>query len=62
MRQLPPPPPGYLCLFPKAKRVSNSFQSINEVKLKMADLLKIVLADDLQHCFEQWEICIERMS
>lgn len=40
------------------------FQSVDEVKLKTADLLKRVSADDLHHCFEQWKIrtqrCIDR--
>jgi hypothetical protein len=38
----------------------NSFESANEVKLKMADLLNWVSADDLQHWFEQWKICMQR--
>jgi hypothetical protein len=34
------------------------FQSV-EVKPKMVELLNRVSADDLQHCFEQWKICMQ---
>jgi hypothetical protein len=45
-------------LFPKVKSALKEahFQSVDEVKSKMADLLNRVSADDLQHCFEQWKI------
>jgi hypothetical protein len=33
-------------------------QSVDVVKLKIADLLNKVSADDLQHCFEWQKICI----
>jgi hypothetical protein len=36
------------------------FQSVGEVKSKMADLLNRVAADDLLHCFEQWKIRVQR--
>jgi hypothetical protein len=40
------------------------FQTANEVKLEIADLMYRVSVDDLQHCFEQWRIhmqqCIDR--
>jgi hypothetical protein len=53
-------------LFPKAKSAlkGTDFQSVDEGKLKTADLLNRVSADDLQHCFEQRKIrmqqCIDR--
>jgi hypothetical protein len=36
-------------------------QSADEVKSKMAGLLKGVLADNLQHCFDQWKILIQQI-
>jgi hypothetical protein len=32
------------------------FRSVDEMKLKTADLLNSVSADDLQHCFKHWKI------
>jgi hypothetical protein len=48
-------------LFPKLKSVltGTHFQSVDEVKSKMADLLNSVSADALQNCFEQWKICMQ---
>jgi hypothetical protein len=47
-------------LFPKLKSaLKGTHQSVDEVKSKMANLLKKVSADDLQHCFEQWKICMQ---
>jgi hypothetical protein len=45
-------------LFPKAKNTlkGTHFQSVDEVKSKIADLLNRVSADGLQHCCEQWVI------
>jgi hypothetical protein len=36
------------------------FDSVDEVKSKTADLLNKVTADDLQHCFELWNIRMQR--
>jgi hypothetical protein len=49
-------------LFPKLKSAlkGTHFQSVNEVKSKMADLLNRVSADDLQHCLEQRKIRMQR--
>jgi hypothetical protein len=65
-----PPPSRYstdlapcdFYLFPKLKSAlkGTHFQSVDEVKSKTADLLNRVLADDLQHCFEQWKIHMQR--
>jgi hypothetical protein len=49
-------------LFPRVKSAlkGTHFQSVNEVKSKTVDLLNRVSADDLQHCFEQWKIRMQR--
>jgi hypothetical protein len=49
-------------LFPKLKSAlkETHFQSVDEVKSKLADLLNRVSADDLQHCFEQLKIHMQR--
>jgi hypothetical protein len=36
------------------------FQSVDEVKTKMVDLLNRLSTDDLQHCFEQWKIRMQQ--
>jgi hypothetical protein len=48
-------------LFPKVKSAvkRTHFQPVDEVKSKTADLPHRVSADDLQHCFEQWKICMQ---
>jgi hypothetical protein len=53
--------PCELYLFPKVKSVlkGTNFQSFDEVKSKMACMLNRVSADDLQHCLEQWNICMQ---
>jgi hypothetical protein len=45
-------------LFSKLKSAlkGTHFQPADEVK--SVDLLNRVSADDLQHCFEQWKICM----
>jgi hypothetical protein len=35
------------------------FQVVDEVKLKMVDMLSGVTAGNLQHCFEQWKTCMQ---
>jgi hypothetical protein len=49
-------------LLPKLKSAlrGTDFQSVDEVKSKTADLLNRMSADDLQHCFEQQKICMQR--
>jgi hypothetical protein len=49
-------------LFPKLKSVlkGTHFQSVDEVKTKMADLLNRLSTDDQQHCFEQWKNRMQR--
>jgi hypothetical protein len=29
-------------------------------EIKLVDLLNRVSADDLQHCFEEWKICMQQ--
>lgn len=52
-------PPCDFYLFPKVKRghrgKSTHMQSVEQVKVKMAKLLKRLTADELQHCFEDWK-------
>lgn len=36
------------------------FQSVEDVKVKTAELLKSLTLDDLQHCFEQWKKRMQR--
>jgi hypothetical protein len=42
------------------------FQSVNEEKSKMADLLNRMSADVLQRCFDQWKVhmqqCVDRVE
>jgi hypothetical protein len=49
-------------LFPKLKNALKGphFQSVDEVNSKTAGLLNRVSADDLQHCFGQWKIRMQR--
>jgi hypothetical protein len=44
---------------PESALSASHFQSVDEVKLKMVDLLNRLSADDLQHCFAQWKIHME---
>jgi hypothetical protein len=67
---LPPPPPPqftgfsplWLLPVPQTEKYvkGNHFQSVDEVKSKLADLLNRVSADDLQHCFEPRKIRMQR--
>ena len=36
------------------------FKSVDAVKAKMTELMNKLSEDDLQHCFQQWKICIKR--
>lgn len=49
-------------LFPKLKTAlkGTRFHTLEEVKTKTADQLKGLTSDDLQHCFEQWKIRMQR--
>ncbi|GFX38615.1 uncharacterized protein TNCV_3476051 [Trichonephila clavipes] len=54
------------CLFLRVKNASvgTHFQTVEEVKAKTADLLKMGTPNELQHCFESWktrmQLCINR--
>ncbi|PNF28416.1 hypothetical protein B7P43_G16337 [Cryptotermes secundus] len=43
---------------PKSGRTR--FESVDAVKAKATQLLKSITQDDLQHCFQQWKIRMER--
>ncbi|PNF30316.1 hypothetical protein B7P43_G15022 [Cryptotermes secundus] len=49
-------------LFPKIKSAlkGTRFESVDAVKAKATQLLKSITQDDLQHCFQQWKIRMER--
>ena len=49
-------------LFPKIKSAlkGTRFESVDAVKAKATELMNKLLEDDLQHCFQQWKICMER--
>jgi len=49
-------------LFPKIKSAlkGTRFESVDAVKAKATQLLNSITQDDLQHCFQQWKICMER--
>jgi len=51
-----------LFLFPKIKSAlkGNRFEAVDTVKAKATQLLNSITQDDLQHCFQQWKICMER--
>ena len=36
------------------------FEPVDAVKAKATELMNKPSEDDLQHCFQQWKICIER--
>jgi hypothetical protein len=48
-------------LFPKIKFVlkGTRFQSVDAVKAKAMAVMKKLSGKDLQHCFQQWRICME---
>ena len=49
-------------LFPKIKSAlkGTRFESVDAVKAKATQLLNSLTQDDLQHCFQQWQIRMER--
>jgi len=49
-------------LFPKIKSAlkGTRFESVDAVKAKASQLLNSLTQDDLQHCFQQWKIRMER--
>ena len=49
-------------LFPKIKSAlkGTRFESVDAVKAKATQLLNSITQDDLQHCFQQWKIRMER--
>ena len=49
-------------LFPKIKSAlkGTRFESVDAVKAKATQLLNSLTHDDLQHCFQQWKIRMER--
>ena len=51
-----------LFLFPKIKSAlkGNRFEAVDTVKAKATQLLNSITQDDLQHCFQQWKIRMER--
>jgi hypothetical protein len=61
----PPCSPGLtpcdFFLFPKIKFAlkGTCFQSVDAVKAKVTEVMKKLSEKDLQHCFQQWKICME---
>ena len=51
-------------LFPKIKSAlkETRFESVDAVKAKATQLLNSLTQDDLQHCFQQWKIRMERCT
>ncbi|KAL1454506.1 hypothetical protein WDU94_010745 [Cyamophila willieti] len=49
-------------LFPKIKSAlkGTRFESVDAVKKKAAEVMKGLTQNDLQHCFDQWKIRLER--
>ena len=49
-------------LFPKIKSAlkGTRFESVDAAKAKATQLLNSLTQDDLQHCFQQWKIRMER--
>ena len=54
--------PCNIFLFPKTKSAlkGTRFESVDAVKAKATQLLNSITRDDLQHCFQQWKIRMER--
>jgi len=52
----------FLNLFPKIKSAlrGTRFKSVDAVKTKATELMNKLSEDDLQHCFQQWKIRMER--
>jgi len=51
----------WLVLFPKIKSAlkGTKFETADAVKAKTTELMNKLSDDDLQHCFQQWKICME---
>ncbi len=51
-------------LFPKIKPALKRtwFESMEEVKQKLAKLLNVLTKEDFQHCFDQWKKWMERYA
>ena len=49
-------------LFPEIESAlkRTRFESVDAVKAKATELMNKLSEDDLQHCFQQWKICMER--
>ena len=49
-------------LFPKIKSALKGamFESVDAVKAKATELMNKLSEDDVQHCFQQWKIRMER--
>jgi len=54
--------PCDIFLFPKIKSAlkGTSFESVDAVKAKATQILNSITQDELQHCFQQWKIRMER--
>lgn len=54
--------PWHFYLLPKIKSTlkGSRFESIEKVKRKPVELMKSLLENDLQHCFQQWKLHMER--
>ena len=52
----------YGFLFPKIKSAfkGTRIESVDAVKAKATELMNKLTEDDLQHCFQQWKIRMER--
>ena len=56
------PSPMWLFLFPKIRSAlkGTKFESADAVKAKVTELMNKLSEDDMQHCFQQWKIRMER--
>ena len=54
--------PSDFFLFPKIKSAlkGTRFESVDVMKAKATELMNKLSEDDLQHCFQQWKIRMER--
>ncbi|GFG32268.1 hypothetical protein Cfor_09902 [Coptotermes formosanus] len=56
--------PCDIFIFPKIKSVLKGarFESVDAVKAKATELMNKLSEDDLQHCFQQWKMRMERCT
>ena len=49
-------------LFPEVKSAlkGTRFESLVAVQAKAVEIMNKLSEDDLQHCFQQWKICMQR--